>query len=75
MNNNDEIGLLRSKVAALESKLDMLETEFQYLNGILVDCGFSNGIETLKMTVEEVISERLDLPTFNFNKDSEEEEL
>jgi hypothetical protein len=71
MSNNEESSLLRARVAALESKIDMLETEFQYLNQILIDCGFSNGIETLKMTVEEVISERLDLPSLNHQKDED----
>lgn len=71
MSINEESSLLRSRVAALESKIDMLETEFQYLNKILIDCGFSNGIETLKMTVEEVISERLDLPSLNHQKDED----
>ena len=44
-------------MAALESKIDMLETELSYLNKILIECGFPQGIETLKMTVEELLEE------------------
>ena len=71
MKKQDEVAELKTKVAALESKLDMLETEFCYLNQILIDCGFSEGIVTLKQTVEEVISERLDLPSMNLKEDED----
>ncbi|MDN3504155.1 MAG: hypothetical protein P0S95_01105 [Rhabdochlamydiaceae bacterium] len=56
-NKEDENKQLRSRVAALESKIDLLETEFVYLNQILVECGFPGGIATLKNTVEEVLNE------------------
>lgn len=42
-------------IAKLVTKLDQLETELSYLNRILKDVGFSEGIKTLKETVEEVI--------------------
>jgi hypothetical protein len=45
-------------IAALESRIDYLETELSYLNKILVKCGFSEGITTLKMTVEEMLMEQ-----------------
>ncbi len=48
---------LLSKVANLESKVDMLETELVYLDEILKECGFSEGIVTLKMTVEDLLHE------------------
>lgn len=48
---------LLNKIAKLESKLDLLETELDYLNNILKDCGFPNGISTLKQTALEIISE------------------
>jgi hypothetical protein len=48
---------LRSKIAQLESKTDMLEAELGYLNEMLVRCGFPEGIMTLKSTVEELLSE------------------
>lgn len=51
---------LRSRVAALESKVDLLEAELVYLNEILMRCGFPEGIKTLKSTVEELLLEGLD---------------
>ncbi|MBS3904115.1 MAG: hypothetical protein KGZ39_02170 [Simkania sp.] len=48
---------MRSKVAYLESKVDMLEAELSYLNDLLVRCGFPEGISTLKSTVEELLAE------------------
>lgn len=44
-------------VAALESKIDHLETELTYLNTLLINCGFPEGIKTLKSSAEELISE------------------
>ncbi len=44
-------------IAALESKIDHLETELSYLNRLLIDCGFPEGIATLKLTAEELLSE------------------
>ena len=35
-------------IAMLESRIDYLETEFSYLNEILIQCGFPEGITTLK---------------------------
>ncbi|HSX03789.1 MAG TPA: hypothetical protein VLG76_03570 [Rhabdochlamydiaceae bacterium] len=51
---------LTKKVASLESKVDHLEAELSYLNKILIDCGFPQGIHSLKNTVEEILSEGLD---------------
>ncbi len=34
------------KIAALETLVDYLKTEISYLNKILVECGFSEGIST-----------------------------
>lgn len=48
---------LNARVAYLESKVDMLETELSYLNSILIKCGFPEGISTLKTTVEEMLEE------------------
>ncbi len=44
------------KLAALESLVDYLKTEIAYLNQILVDCGFSEGITTLKAAIEEFLA-------------------
>src|SRR5690242_7727856 len=38
-------------IAVLESRVDHLETELSYLNKILIQCGFTDGISTLKETV------------------------
>lgn len=48
---------LRAKVASLESQVDMLESELIDLNDLLIRCGFSEGITTLKETVQEILSE------------------
>lgn len=48
---------LLKTIASLESKVDMLEAELSYLNLILTHCGFPEGINTLKSTVEELLSE------------------
>ncbi len=52
--NNEE---LRTRVAALESQVDLLESELTYLNGLLIEVGFPEGIETLKATAEELLAE------------------
>ncbi len=54
---NDPERSLRTAVAVLESKVDMLEAELGYLNEMLVRCGFPEGITTLKATVEELLAE------------------
>lgn len=48
---------LKARVASLESKIDMLESELTYLNDMLMKCGFSDGIKTLKETVLELLAE------------------
>jgi hypothetical protein len=48
---------LKAKVASLESKVDMLESELMYLNDMLTRCGFPEGIKTLKETVQELLAE------------------
>lgn len=60
MENNDN-KMLRTKVAGLESRLDMLESELSYLNELLRRCGFPGGIDTLKSTVEDLLAEGIDL--------------
>lgn len=57
VNMKDELILLRSKVAALESQLDMVLAERSHLNVMLIKCGFLQGIPTLMKTVEEVLEE------------------
>lgn len=48
---------LKARVASLESKTDMLESELMYLNDMLIRCGFPQGIATLKETVHELLAE------------------
>lgn len=50
MNNNNLI-------AALESKIDHLETELSYLNTLLIEVGFPEGIATLKLSAQELLNE------------------
>ena len=70
MPNNNE---LQNKVAHLESKVDLMETELSYLNEILLKCGFPKGINSLKETIEELLTEGSqgfdpnDPPAFNFS--------
>ena len=49
--------LIQNKIAGLESKVDQLEAELSYLNDVLIRCGFSEGIETLKATALELLEE------------------
>jgi hypothetical protein len=48
--------LLQTRVALLESQVDLLETELTTLNDLLISCGFVEGIKTLKATVEELLA-------------------
>ena len=48
---------MKSQIAALESKVDLLESEIGHLDDILRKCGFSSGINTLKATVIELLNE------------------
>lgn len=57
MNNTTE---LNSKIAGLESQVDLLESELSYIDQLLLKCGFPEGIKTLKMTVEELLSQNID---------------
>lgn len=52
MNNNK----LRSKVASLETQVDHLESELVYINQLLVDFGFPDGVQSLKSSLEEVLA-------------------
>lgn len=58
MENKEE---LKRRIAWLESRLDQVETELGHLNQLLQDCGFPEGIRTLKATIDELLSEAGDL--------------
>jgi hypothetical protein len=45
-------------IASLESRVDHLETELSYLNKILIECGFPEGVATLKESVMEMLQEK-----------------
>ena len=68
MSNNE----LQNKVAQLESTVDVMETELSYLNEILLKCGFPQGINSLKQTIEDLLAEGNqgidpnEPPAFNF---------
>ena len=47
----------QAKIAHLESHIDLLETELSYLNHMLIQCGFPQGITTLKLTVQDLLNE------------------
>lgn len=47
--------LLTKKVAKLETQLDHFETEWEYLDRILKECGFTKGILTLRTTIESLL--------------------
>ena len=53
-----EKDVLQNKVAFLESKVDLLETELADLNGLLKKCGFRKGVESLKAAVRELLKSR-----------------
>lgn len=53
-----ETKVLQTKVAVLESHIDMLESELSYLNHLLTSAGFPQGIQTLKLTLEEIASNK-----------------
>lgn len=48
---------LRQTIALLESKLDMREAELTHVDTMLKRCGFPEGIQTLKETMVELLSE------------------
>jgi|JI9StandDraft_1071089.scaffolds.fasta_scaffold32280_2 hypothetical protein len=47
---------LRSKMALLESQLDLMESEKSYLDKVLKDLGFPEGMDSLKATMEDLIA-------------------
>jgi hypothetical protein len=49
------------QMARMQSKLDHLETELTHLNELLIQCGFPQGIITLKEAASELIAEDTEL--------------
>lgn len=46
---------LLKKIALLESINDQLSTEVTYIDGLMRLVGFSNGLETVKLTAQEIV--------------------
>ena len=53
---------LEAKIAVLESKVDYLESEIGHIDQLLLRCGFPDGLETLRETVEEILKEGFEMP-------------
>jgi hypothetical protein len=51
----EDTEIYRSRIATLESQLDLLLTERAHLNSLLVECGFLEGIPTLMKTMEDLL--------------------
>jgi monomeric isocitrate dehydrogenase len=47
---------LEQKIAYLESINDQLSTEMSYIDHLMKIVGFSNGIDTVKATANEIIN-------------------
>lgn len=47
---------LRQKIAHLESRLDHSESELGYLNKLLLECGFPEGVRTLQRAIEDLLA-------------------
>ena len=48
---------LKMTIASLESKVDLLEAELAYLNQLLLRFGFPEGIDSLKLAIEELLDD------------------
>ena len=46
---------LMATIAKLESKVDLLESEIQHLNDLLIKFGFNGGVESLKRSITEIL--------------------
>ena len=55
MEKDPEIKKLKERNANLESQLDHLESELSYLNNLLLQVGFPDGVKGLKGSLEEVL--------------------
>lgn len=51
MNNKNK----NAQLAALETQVDHLEAELAYVNRLLVDFGFPEGVQSLKLSLEELL--------------------
>lgn len=49
--------MMEARIASLESKVDYLESEITTVDRMLKEIGFGEGIETLKISILELIAE------------------
>jgi hypothetical protein len=49
---------LQKRIAKLESFCDQLQTEMNYLNELLIEVGFEEGLKTLKEAALELLDKR-----------------
>ena len=47
----------RRDLARLETKVDVLETEISYIDNMLRESGFPDGLSTLKAAVREILTD------------------
>ena len=57
--------LLLRKIAKLESLYDQLQAEMKYINNLLVQVGFEDGLTTLKEAALELLEKKNDKPESN----------
>ncbi|NGX30768.1 MAG: hypothetical protein K940chlam8_00117 [Chlamydiae bacterium] len=60
--SEEDLQKLKTHIATLESKIDQLESELAYLNQLLLKFGFPEGIDSLKLAIEELLDDE-DFPT------------
>lgn len=48
---------LRKRISELESLNDQLQSEIRYLDDLLKEAGFEEGLKTLKEAVQEIIDQ------------------
>lgn len=53
----DQEERLKKKISELESLNDQLLTEMQYLDRLLKEVGFENGLQTLKIAALELLEQ------------------
>ncbi|MBI3211806.1 MAG: hypothetical protein HYZ47_03880 [Simkania negevensis] len=51
---------LEKKIAKLESLCDQLQSEMTYLDKLLIEVGFEEGIKTLKVAAMEFLDKKKD---------------
>lgn len=59
---------LHQKIAHLESVNDQLEAELAYVDLLMKQLGFSEGLQTVKATACEILAEQKLQPKKRFNK-------